>query len=54
MVCLQESWRKGRVVVRGEEKPYIVVTVRNKRGLDVRNGICKSEGEGIKCGERKE
>ena len=26
MVCLQESWRKGRVVVRGEEKPYIVVT----------------------------
>ena len=50
MVCLQESWRKGRVVVRGEEKPYIIVTVYFDRRLRRRYWIGK-EKDRFKYGE---
>ena len=45
--------RSLNVVVRGETL-YRCYSKKVKRGLEIRNGICKSEGEGIKCGERKE
>ena len=41
-------------VVVGGETLYRRYSRDVKGGLEVRNGICKSEGEGIKCGERKE